>query len=123
MAAIGRLLVELLGDDRGERFALACTEALNNAIIHAHARDEKQSVSVAVSLSETEVKASIRDHGEGLALAEKLAKLPENPYEEADELPESGLGLWLIRRGADRVEYLREPDGNRLVLTLRLDSH
>lgn len=123
MAAIGRLLVELLGDDRGERFALACTEALNNAIIHAHGRDEKQSVSVAVSLSDTEIKASIRDQGEGLALAEKLAKLPENPYEDADELPESGLGLWLIRRGADRVEYLREPDGNRLVLTLRLDGH
>ncbi len=122
MAAIGRLLTELLGDERGERFALACTEAVNNAIIHAHGRDAEQIVSVSLQVSNNEITASIIDQGEGLALSERLAALPENPYESESEMPESGLGLWLIRRGADRVEYLRDATGNRLVLTLRLHS-
>lgn len=120
MAAIGRLLVEIVGEERGERFALACTEAVNNAILHGSNGDPEQVVGLAVSVDGHRVTASIEDQGQGGALAERMAALPVNPYEREGELPESGVGLWLIRQGADQVEYRRGPAGNALVLTLYL---
>lgn len=120
MAALGRLMVEIVGEERGERFALACTEAVNNAIIHAHNRDEQQVIGISLSVTDRSVVASIADQGSGWELAERLALLPVNPYEVEGDLPESGVGLWLMRQGADSVDYRRGPEGNELVLTLHL---
>lgn len=120
MAAIGRLLAEVVGEQRGERFALACTEAVNNAIVHAHKGEADEIVGLSVTVDEHRIVASVSDCGQGMALAERLARLPTNPYEDAGELPESGVGLWLIRQGADQVDYRSGPEGNELILTLFL---
>jgi len=120
MAAVGRLMVEIVGEERGERFALACTEAVNKAIRHAGPGDERQVIGIGLTVSDRSVVASIADHGSGVLLAEGLAALPVNPYETDGELPGASPGLWLLRQGADSVDYRRGPAGNELVLTLNL---
>jgi anti-sigma regulatory factor (Ser/Thr protein kinase) len=122
MAAIGRLMVEIVGEERGERFALACTEAVNKAIRHPRNGEGRQAIAISLSVTDRSVVARIADQGSGMVLAERLAALPLNPYENGGEFLEAGSGLWLLRQGADSVDYRRGPSGNELVLTLDLGA-
>lgn len=120
MAAVGRLMVEIVGAGRGEHFAMACAEAVNMAIRHAGPGDERQVIGIGLTVGDRSVTASIADQGSGVLLAERLAALPVNPYEDDGEPAGSSAGLWLMRQGADSVDYRRGPTGNELVLTLNL---
>jgi len=120
MAAVGRLMVVIVGEERGERFALACTEAVNRAIRDSDAGDGGQVIGIALTVSDRSVVACIADQGSGVVLAERLAALPVNPYEDAAIPAASSAGLWLMRQGADSIDYRRGPAGNELVLTLNL---
>ena len=120
MAAIRRLLVEVVGEERGEPFGLACVEAVNNAIVHAHAGDPALPVEMRLEVTDEAVTVTVRDRGEALDPVVLERAAGANPYEglDTDALPESGLGFWLIRQGVDRLDYRREEHGNRLSLVL-----
>ena len=120
MAAIRQLLVEVVGEERGEPFGLACVEAVNNAIVHGHGSDPALQVRILLEVTADTLTVAVRDHGTGLDPAVLQQASGPNPYEgaELEGLPESGLGFWLIRQGTDRLDYRKDPDGNWLSLVL-----
>ncbi|HKU94995.1 MAG TPA: ATP-binding protein [Vineibacter sp.] len=118
LADLRTLLLELLGDDRGEPFALACSEAVNNAILHAHQGNAALTVEVEVKASAARVDVSVCDAGPPFDLGARIAAQADTPYAglDTDTLPESGLGLFLIKQGSDETHYERVGDRNRLLL-------
>ncbi|TXL71789.1 ATP-binding protein [Vineibacter terrae] len=118
LTGLRTLILELLGEDRGEPFALACSEAVNNAILHAHRGNAALTVEVEVKASAARVDVSVCDVGPPFDLGGRIAAQADTPYAELDTdmLPESGLGLFLIKQGSDETHYERIGDRNCLVL-------
>jgi serine/threonine-protein kinase RsbW len=102
-----------------ERLELCVVEALTNVIQHAYQGEAGHPVTLLVLVTEEELE--MRVHDEGLPMPDGLLERPE-PEEatEVDQLAESGRGLFLMRRIADRIDYRHGPEGNTLVLTRRL---
>lgn len=123
MAPIEGLIESVLGADRGQPFALACHEAVNNAIIHAHHLDRLRFVTVELVVRQDEVEARIFDEEGDPSVAGRYESVLTNPYagKAIVDLPESGIGAWLIQQGADEVSYEANPDGGCLVLRVRTD--
>jgi anti-sigma regulatory factor (Ser/Thr protein kinase) len=91
-------------------------EAVNNAIIHAYGREPGHKVEVEVRIEADRVVCSVTDHGRPLpAEARKKPKLEVAP-DKVEELPEGGMGLYIIHQVMDRIDY--ESKGGRNVLTL-----
>lgn len=91
-------------------------EAVNNAIIHAYGREAGHKVKVEVRIEPDRVVCTVTDHGRPLPPeARKKPKLEVVP-EKVEELPEGGMGLYIIHQVMDRIEY--ESKEGRNVLTL-----
>lgn len=92
--------LQLLGPQRFHNMHVALTEAVNNAIIHAHNCQTDLLVHVDVQVSSTEVILLISDKGGGFN-PDMLPdpRLPENL------LREGGRGVFLIQHLADVVEF------------------
>ncbi|MGZ8216234.1 ATP-binding protein [Methylomagnum sp.] len=98
---------------------LAVVEAVNNAIEHAYGEAEEGKITVSYSLSEDGAVIEIIDRGRGMAshlLADKGNPLEFDP-EDIDNLPERGMGIWLIRSCMDSAAYHSGGDCNRWTLT------
>lgn len=98
---------------------LAVVEAVNNAIEHAYDEGEEGKVTVSYSLSEDGAVIEIIDGGRGMAshfLADQ-GGVPDFDPEDIDNLPERGMGIWLIRSCVDSATYHSGDDGNRWTLT------
>jgi serine/threonine-protein kinase RsbW len=94
---------------------LAVVEAVNNCIEHAYENQPGRPVEVAIEIHENEAHFAISDQGKRLeALPE--ATLEFNPR-EVDNLPEGGMGLYIINQVMDRVEYSYANGKNQLGLT------
>ncbi len=94
---------------------LALTEAITNAVEHAHRGNSGLTVRVEISFDEARFTARIHDSGPGF----DLSSIPE-PVQGS--LEERGRGLFLIRKLMDRVSYGKEADGNVLEIALKLSS-
>jgi serine/threonine-protein kinase RsbW len=105
--------------EESERLELCVVEALTNVIQHAYGGEAGHPVTLFVLVTEEELE--MRVHDEGLPMPDGLLERPEP--DEATEvalLAESGRGLGLMRRIADRMDYRHGPEGNTLVLARRL---
>jgi sigma-B regulation protein RsbU (phosphoserine phosphatase) len=97
---------------------LALEETLANVARHGYEDAGSGEIEVRVGLAGERVRLEVRDRAR-----------PFNPLEAAppdlepplDERPIGGLGVHLLRRLMDRVDYTREEGENRLVLERRLD--
>jgi len=120
MEPIRALICEALAGERGEAFALACAEAVNNAALHGGGLDAGNTVDVELSILPTEILLAVQDLGGGEALERRLQAELSHPYEgrAVDEMPEAGVGLWLMRQGSDRISYRRTAGGNFLELAI-----
>lgn len=125
LTALETLVDAFLGPDRGPAFSLACHEAVMNAIIHSHGGDRSRFVTLELFVRDTQVEARIRDEGGNPAVAARYDSALTNPYlgKDISELPESGVGAWLIQQGADHVAYEYGPNGGCLVLRVAVGSH
>jgi sigma-B regulation protein RsbU (phosphoserine phosphatase) len=98
---------------------LALEEALANVARHGYKDTDAGEIELRVSLAGERVRMEVRDRAR-----------PFNPLETAppdleaplDERPIGGLGVHLLRRLMDRVDYKREEGENRLVLERRRGS-
>ncbi|MFK5925660.1 MAG: ATP-binding protein [Desulfuromusa sp.] len=89
---------------------LVLTEALANAIGHAHDFDPDKDIRVSISASDQDIIIKVFDQGQGFDL-ESLAKL------KARVSAEGGRGIQIIFKLMDQVRYIQEGDSNVLEMT------
>lgn len=109
-----------LTDDAIAAIELCVVEAVTNAIQHGRFPLTAGAVRVILDLSRDRVVATITDRGEPIP-AESLAAAGPQVFDfdpdDWDRLPESGLGLAIIKSAMDEVRYERIGDENVLVLS------
>lgn len=98
---------------------LAVVEAVNNSIEHAYGDGGQGTITVSYSISEEKAEVEIIDQGVGMAssFAADQGNLFEFDPEDLHNLPEKGMGIWLIRSSVDKAVYQSGSDGNRWILT------
>ena len=122
IAAVGPFLDSIqelvrLGPLRLHDLHVAITEAVNNAIIHAHGCQADYSVDIDVQTSDHDVIIVVRDYGNGFDPdAVPDPRLPENV------LREGGRGVFLIRHLADTVEFRPGDPGMHVMITYNLPT-
>ena len=95
---------------------LALEEHLTNIIRYAHQDEQEHRIQVRCSWIQPELRIEIEDDGR-----------PFNPLDHPipnlslplDQRPIGGLGIYMIRKSLDHVEYCREHQRNRLVMIKR----
>src|SRR5215203_61245 len=97
---------------------VALSEALSNAILRGNQEDPALAVRVRANVDARQLVLEVQDEGDGFALDSAAADptLPENIERE------DGRGLFLMQRLMDRVEQVREADGNVVRMVLRRDG-
>jgi serine/threonine-protein kinase RsbW len=116
---IGEDLARELKEEGEERETLAqhlnvvLTEAMANAIRHAHEDDPDKTVHIFISLSDEELMIRVYDHGPGFDFDSACAHEPE-------KLEEHGRGIYIIKCLMDTVVYRRMPDYNVLEMWKKL---
>lgn len=92
-------------------------EAVNNAIIHAYDKKAGHEVEVEIRLKPGRVVCTVADRGRSVP-EEVWGKKPQLDVssEDVENLPEGGMGLYIMHQIMDRIEY--ESKGGRNVLTL-----
>jgi len=116
---IGEDLARELKKEGEERRTLAqhlnvvLTEAMANAIRHAHEDDPDKTVHIVISLSDEELMIRVYDHGPGFDFDSACAHEPE-------KLEEHGRGIYIIKSLMDTVVYRRARDYNVLEMWKKL---
>lgn len=105
-----------LGEAETGHCQLAVDEACTNVIEHGYRGEDRGPISVECEATPGELVISIFDqagHFDPTRVPEPNTKAP------LDELRVGGLGLFLMRRVMDAVEFSYEDGGNKLVLIKR----
>ncbi|MDB4971101.1 MAG: hypothetical protein JWN44_6790 [Myxococcales bacterium] len=87
-------------------------EAFNNVVLHSY-RDLPGEVEIEVDIARDQLAVRLRDRGRGFDPRQV------QPRDE-DELPERGLGLFIMMRTMDEVRWYREGDQNVVAMTKRI---
>ncbi len=90
----------------GDAVVSAVGEAFNNAVIHGGepgAAGEAPRVEIAIGASRQAVEIQVADYGPGFSLSD--VALPELDPLSIDELPERGMGLFIIHGLMTEVRY------------------
>ncbi|MBU4483984.1 ATP-binding protein [bacterium] len=87
--------------------SLALVEAVNNAVVHAHAGDINIPVLIKIVVDRDDVEMHVVDKGHGFDL--HLAHLPDLSMVH-------GRGLYIIQALMDEVAYHRDEDENIMVM-------
>lgn len=116
---INRLCALTLSQTACNEVELAVVEAVNNCIEHAYRNQDGHRISVELALDDEMVSIDIQDSGDPLnpALVEnvKVNGMDFDP-DDLENLPEGGMGWFLINSMMDDVHYVSTPEGNRLSL-------
>jgi serine/threonine-protein kinase RsbW len=116
---IGEDLARELKKEGEERATLAqhlnvvLTEAMANAIRHAHEDDPDKTIHIVISLSDEELMIRVYDHGPGFDFDSACSHEPE-------KLEEHGRGIYIIKSLMDTVIYRCTPDFNVLEMWKKL---
>lgn len=94
---------------------LAVCEAANNSIKHAYKGRPDGTVRVTMVVDDTGLVICVQDRGAPLEDTTKLANDLVAPR-SVNDLPEGGMGLFLIRKAVDSVGYKAGDRDNVLVL-------
>jgi serine/threonine-protein kinase RsbW len=101
----------LEGNARDELTSALC-EAFNNIVIHAYRDITEGRIDVHVRTEEGEVEIHLFDHGRSF-------DMDAIPMPDLGELPENGMGIYIMRSFMDEVVYTRGGGGMPNVLLLR----
>jgi anti-sigma regulatory factor (Ser/Thr protein kinase) len=95
---------------------LGVDEACTNIIRHAYDLREDQLISLSLEGLSHTIRMRLRDYGNHSG----AAKLKERSH---DLIKPGGLGLHLIRRAFDQVDYILKARGTELIMTKKLKQH
>jgi serine/threonine-protein kinase RsbW len=101
---------------------LCLVEAVTNCIKHAYGSRPGNNVSVKVTLDERNLELQIRDKGPPAAGVFAGPSTLEFDPNDLQQVPTSGMGVFIIQSIMDGVEYHREGDTNILTLTKELKA-
>lgn len=102
-------------------YAVAVMEWLVNVVKHSYRFDERGQIRIRASTSSEAIELVIEDTGRGMPSERFEAAPPRvrfNP-DDIDALPESGMGLSIIKSSMDTVSYSSAEGVNRLVALRR----
>lgn len=99
------------------QFQLALDEVLSNVVKHAYAGRTAGIIRVTFAVVDGEFRVSITDNGPAY---DPLSAPPPDTRSPLDARRPGGLGVHLVRKLMDRVEYTRTPRRNCLTFGRRL---
>lgn len=102
-----------LPPELGYPINLALDEVLTNIITYAYADQDEHWITLRLSLDGDVLTAELEDDGRPFNPLDAPEPIMEGTLEER---PVGGLGIHLVRRMMDQLEYRREGDRNRLVM-------
>lgn len=97
---------------------LALDEAVNNVIRHAYRGEAGHPVLVTFTLRDGQFSIELED--EGLPMPPREAPVLDFDPTDIANLPEGGMGLFIIHNVMDHVEFQRRGGRNAMVMTRRL---
>jgi len=100
-------------------------EATNNCIKHAYQNLPGNSVEVVISLFIDRITFEVCDYGKAMETEDfEKQKRKELDYDPnvLEELPDGGMGLYIIRSVMDQVEYSSAGGKNVLTMTKRFEN-
>lgn len=100
-----------VGETHIEALRLAIDEACANVIEHAYQGNPSKEVSLAITIEPTRVVVQIRDHGRPF---DRTTYQRPNVMELSRKRKSGGLGVDIIRRLMDEVQYLNHGDTNEI---------
>ncbi len=98
----------------GNGVEICLTEALNNVIKHSYKGEQNHKIDVNVAVDEKMLEIQIVDEGESRENLE-IKELDFDP-EDINALPESGMGLYIIKQLMDELDYYKLNGKNYFVL-------
>jgi serine/threonine-protein kinase RsbW len=96
---------------------ICATEAITNAIVHAHGQNPKLIVEVKIERYADHIQIAVRDHGGGFEI-----KTVPDPTLPENLMKDSGRGLHLIRALMDNVLVERHADGMMIIMIKYLNG-
>jgi serine/threonine-protein kinase RsbW len=117
--AINTICVNVCSTSTAYQIELATVEVCNNIIEHAYS-DSSGEILVALELEDTHLTLRFRDSGIPVPEALFQAQAFEYDKSDLDNLPEGGMGLYLIHTIMDTREYSRIDNYNYLTVTKQL---
>ena len=105
-------LVQGTRDGVDHEIVSAFSEAFNNVVIHGYEGGPVREIEIEIVLGEAAITVHVRDYG-------KSFDFSSVPLPVLDDLPESGLGVFIIRSFMDDVRYVSGAP-NVLTMTKRL---
>ena len=95
-------------------------EALNNVITHSYNKDESQLIDISIAIRDSEFVVVITDNGIARTNFEK-ATLEFDP-EDIENLPEGGMGLFIIENLMDSTNYSSKDGKNIFTMVKKLNQ-
>jgi serine/threonine-protein kinase RsbW len=108
--------VEIFRDERIDDLRLAVSEATTNAIEAYADLTANERVVIRCDLGVDQIEVEVLDEGSGIDPA-WLERAPES-FDEADQPPEHGMGIPLMRELADESEITTSAGGTRVRLVV-----
>lgn len=96
---------------------IACTEAVNNSIIHGNKQIETKCVQLEIWVSDLDIIISVKDEGMGFD-----PQAVEDPRDEKNLLKLGGRGVFIIKELATSIMYQQLPDGMNLIMKFILNK-
>jgi len=95
---------------------LSVVEAINNCIKHAYSNNTDSEIETEFIIYPDKIKIFISDNGKSIN-QERLNNEFDFDPNDVPNLPERGMGLFIIRNIMDEVTYKKEEDKNILIMT------
>lgn len=103
-----------LKEEKISNLLLCITEAVTNAIIHAHKKDASKIVKIDVTTDNEEIVIIVKDEGKGF----DPSKIPD-PTHPDNLLKDSGRGLYLMRIFLAELKYNMTSTGTETIMVMK----
>ncbi len=100
-----------------EEIRLAVDEAMTNVIKHAYGYDDSKKIYISVGSDADSFWVAIQDNGHAFDIA--AYKTPDVP-ERVKQRKKGGVGVYLIKRLMDKVEYSTQNEHNEIKMIKKL---
>lgn len=98
---------------------LVIEEAFTNIVNYAYADQEQHTIAISINREGQQLVITLTDDGESYDPTQKADPDIELPVEQRQV---GGLGIFLIRKIMDKVEYERKDNKNNLILTKNISQ-
>ncbi|MCK4338693.1 MAG: ATP-binding protein [Candidatus Cloacimonetes bacterium] len=99
---------------------LTLDELITNIISYGYEDEDEHKIIVTIWLNGNQLKLKIVD--DGLPFNPLTIQEPDHLTQTLDDRPMGGLGIYLVRKLMDHLEYKREQNKNMLLLTKLIDK-